>query len=196
MDPRTTRERIIDGTKTVIHTKGFGNATTKEIARVAGVAEGSLYKNFADKFDLIVAAVLEGHVSMAEQLKELIDSKRKESVEKMLVRVARAAIAYFTGALPIVSSVIADPELHSRYRSLGREQKRGPAVAVEVLASYLATAQKEGNLANGYDTDMLAASLLGPCFLYAFTSLFLDQRLLSMDERRFAVQLSASLLAG
>jgi AcrR family transcriptional regulator len=196
MDQQSTRQRIIDGTKTVIHAKGFGNATTKEIARAAGVAEGSIYNNFGDKFDLIVATVLEGHVSMAKQLKALIESKRKESVEKMLVRIARASIAYYTEVLPIVSSVLADPELHNRYRALGREQKRGPAVAVEVLAAYLAEEQEEGNLRATHDCDMLAASLLGPCFLYAFTSLLLDQGLLSMDERRFAVQLSASLLSG
>jgi AcrR family transcriptional regulator len=39
----------------VLRSKGLARATTKEIAREAGCAEGTLYLHFADKLDLVRA---------------------------------------------------------------------------------------------------------------------------------------------
>jgi len=54
-----TRERIIDATERVIQQRGLARVTTKEIARAAGVAEGTLFKYFERKDDLLLAVVEE-----------------------------------------------------------------------------------------------------------------------------------------
>ncbi len=48
-----TRERIIDAARAVMLNKGLVRATTKEIARAAGVSEGTIYNYFANKEELI-----------------------------------------------------------------------------------------------------------------------------------------------
>src|ERR671931_1466122 len=50
-----TRRRLVEAAERVIRAKGLGRATTKEIAREARLAEGTLYLHFADKLDLIRA---------------------------------------------------------------------------------------------------------------------------------------------
>jgi DNA-binding transcriptional regulator YbjK len=50
-----TRQQLLEAATTVFSERGFARATTKEIAKVAGVAEGTIYRHFADKRDLFYA---------------------------------------------------------------------------------------------------------------------------------------------
>jgi AcrR family transcriptional regulator len=47
--------RILDAAATVFAEKGFHQATIREIAQLAGVADGTIYNYFDNKFDLLVA---------------------------------------------------------------------------------------------------------------------------------------------
>lgn len=48
------RNQILDAAATVFAEKGFHRATTKEIAKTAGVSEGTIYNYFANKPDLLI----------------------------------------------------------------------------------------------------------------------------------------------
>ncbi len=52
---RQRAERILEAAATVFARKGFHQATIREIAELADVAEGTIYNYFADKRDLLVA---------------------------------------------------------------------------------------------------------------------------------------------
>jgi len=52
-----TRARILDAALHLISERGYNGATTAEIARRAGVAEGTIYRYFKDKKELFVACV-------------------------------------------------------------------------------------------------------------------------------------------
>ena len=47
-----TRQALIDAALEVFLQRGFARATTREIAQTAGVAEGTIYRHFADKYAL------------------------------------------------------------------------------------------------------------------------------------------------
>jgi AcrR family transcriptional regulator len=51
------RRQILIGASTVFAKKGYHKATTKEIARAAGVAEGTIYNYFNNKRELLLAMV-------------------------------------------------------------------------------------------------------------------------------------------
>ena len=55
----TTRKRLIDATTALVREVGYANVRTRSIAVEAGVAEGTLYRHFADKRSLFYAAVLD-----------------------------------------------------------------------------------------------------------------------------------------
>ncbi len=58
MDRSTdTRERLLAEAQRLFAQRGFGGATTADIARHAGVAEGSIYHHFKDKKALFMACV-------------------------------------------------------------------------------------------------------------------------------------------
>ena len=52
---RQRAERILEAAAAVFARKGFHQATIREIAELADVAEGTIYNYFADKRDLLVA---------------------------------------------------------------------------------------------------------------------------------------------
>ena len=47
-----TRQVLLDAALQVFLQHGFARATTREIAQTAGVAEGTIYRHFADKYEL------------------------------------------------------------------------------------------------------------------------------------------------
>ncbi len=53
---RQRRQQIAQAALEVFSTRGYGEATVREIARRAGVAEGTVYLYFRSKRDLLVAA--------------------------------------------------------------------------------------------------------------------------------------------
>jgi AcrR family transcriptional regulator len=55
---RARREQIVEAATRVFAEKGFRRATTREVARAAGVSEGTIYNYFEDK-DAILLAILD-----------------------------------------------------------------------------------------------------------------------------------------
>ncbi len=55
---RARREQILEAATRVFAAKGFRRATTKEVARAAGVSEGTIYNYFEDK-DALLMAILD-----------------------------------------------------------------------------------------------------------------------------------------
>ena len=55
---RARREQIVEAATRVFAEKGFSRATTREVARVAGISEGTIYNYFEDK-DALLTAILD-----------------------------------------------------------------------------------------------------------------------------------------
>jgi TetR/AcrR family fatty acid metabolism transcriptional regulator len=56
---RARREQIVAAATRVFAEKGFGRATTREVAREAGISEGTIYNYFEGK-DALLMAILDG----------------------------------------------------------------------------------------------------------------------------------------
>jgi TetR/AcrR family fatty acid metabolism transcriptional regulator len=96
--PRTssaqTVRKIVDATLAIAAKKGFEQTTTAEIARRAGVAEGSIYNYFRTKDDLLVHMVAQYASSFLEQLTAEIGSEH--DVLKKIERLISFHIHFFT----------------------------------------------------------------------------------------------------
>lgn len=68
------RQDILAAALTVFTKKGFNGSTTAEIARAAGVAEGTIFRHFATKKELLIAVlkpkVLDGIIYLDKEQKE------------------------------------------------------------------------------------------------------------------------------
>ncbi|WP_141578448.1 TetR/AcrR family transcriptional regulator [Actinomadura sp. WMMA1423] len=122
------RERILAAAVTVIRERGIVAATTKEIARTAGVSEGSLYNHFANKTALFAAALAEVTGTARTAMTGLLGSVGRNTVEENLTRLATEMVRFYGELLPMTGPVLADPELIAWLRD------NGPVKAQEAAA--------------------------------------------------------------
>lgn len=164
----STRERILDAAESVLRTAGYAHATTKEIARLAGFSEATLYKHFPDKTAIFIAVLQERLPSLAKALDELGEG----SLAANLTTVARAALEFYLQSFPISVSVFSSrPFLRAHTESM-RALGTGPDRPLAAVTSYLAMERDRGRVRADADVAAVAALLLGACFQRVFLSQF------------------------
>lgn len=194
MNTRNTRQRILDAAQRLIETGGFTRLTTKEIAREAGCAEGTIFKHFKRKDDLCLAVVLEN----SPKFKATIAQKRagKGTVRGNLEDIALAAIRFCDKLIPLAASLFADAKLLKRHRQALSESGKGPKEVFDLIAAYISQEQQIGRIHREAVPMAVSALLLGPCFYWAFLRQGLGRNLLAMSDTEFAAGLVATLTGG
>jgi AcrR family transcriptional regulator len=188
-----TRERILAAAREVMRGKGLVRATTKEIARAAGLSEGTLYNHFANKEELFLCTLNElpsGFVSLIRGLQERAGT---EAVQSVLEQIARSALDFYGEAIPMGASFFADPELLARHRELLQQRGAGPQRANEAVAAYLRTEQGIGRVRGDADPDAVAYMLLGALYQYIYWRQFLGQQRQPEADNHFVESLLNTL---
>jgi AcrR family transcriptional regulator len=190
-----TRRRLVDAAERVIRDKGLARATTKEIAREAGCAEGTLYLHFADKLDLVRAVHEKFLPSFVEVAAGTAGRAGSRTVRANLVELAEGALSLYRDLLPLGSSMFAAPDLLERYRTLLRARGAGPHRAIEPVVAYLEAEQALGRVPAGADLAAAAVLLLGACHQVVFVEQMVGQGALPLGGSP-AARLVDALLAG
>lgn len=189
------REQILDAAEDVLRARGLARATTKEIARVAGCSEGSLYNHFDNKETLYLAVISERLPEFATLVMALEERAGTRSVRGILEEVVGAAVTFYAESVPMTAAVFATRELLDRHRDGLRSRGAGPHRPLEGLAAYLRREQLLGRIAPDASAEAAAALLLGACHQRGFHAHFLDDAALGTDEH-FIQELVATLLQG
>src|SRR5215831_4714659 len=129
---RGTRQAILDAAQRLIEKEGFVHLTTREIAREARCAEGTLFKHFKQKEDLCLAVVLEN----SPTFKNTIAEKRAGagSVRKNLEEMALAAIRFSEKLVPMAAVLLADAKLLGRHRR-ALPERGGPKDVLDLIGA-------------------------------------------------------------
>ena len=193
------RDRIVAAAIDVITERGIAAATTKEIARTAGVSEGSLYNHFANKTALLGAAMADLAGGIREALMALFAGVGQSSIEDNLARVAREITAFYRRMLPLNGPVLGDPEVLAQLRRDTPEVGAGPARGHQALAGYFAAEQQAGRLPATARPPYLASLLMGACHQYAFLGLMAGQEQieaagLPTDAAEYAREIAAQVM--
>lgn len=131
-----TRARLIEATRDVVREAGYAHASTRAIAKAAGVAEGTIYRHFRDKASLFLAAVMEANAPIIAWVTALPDRAGKSTVEENLADAAVRLASLRDEILPL--------EL--------------------AIAAYLAAEQRLGRVREDVDPREAAGLLLGVLF--------------------------------
>lgn len=92
-----TNKQILEAARQVFLAEGFG-ASTIEIARRAGVSEGSIFKRFSTKEDLFFAAMGEGNTP--QWLRSLETLPGQGDVRENLVAISFRMVEFLREAVP------------------------------------------------------------------------------------------------
>ena len=181
-----SRERILDGAALVMHERGIGGATTREIAKASGVSEAMLYKLFPDKTALFVSVLIERLPPIAVLTAGAEALPAMNPVVDNIQRLIREVLAFYLQSFPIAVSVFSDPELLRRHREAVADLGLGPNAISCSIAQYLNLEQRRGRIGSQVAIDAAAETLVGACLHRAFLTTFAGAGLSSSEVEQFA----------
>ena len=156
----TLRRRIIEAADALIREHGLSGATTREIARAAGCAEGSIYVHFEDKIDLVIAVLVEREPTFA-QLLELPDKAGQATVEVNLVPWVDELLRLMRENQPIFYALLSDRAVFKRFKERLYERETGPVAVYRAAESYVRAEQELGRVDSDVEPGIVAAILVG-----------------------------------
>ena len=112
------KQQILDAALKVFSNKGFAEATTAEIAREAGVAEGTIYKYYRSKRELLVAVVKTFVIT--ESFLNIFEHAGEADYSTFLTAVLNNRMDFIEDTeknrmLFLMSEILRDPELKMIY---------------------------------------------------------------------------------
>ena len=164
----TLRRRIIEATDGLIREHGLAGATTREIARAAGCAEGSIYVHFEDKIDLVIAVVVEREPTFAELL-ELPARAGEATVEANLVPWVEELVGLIRDNQPIFFALMSDRNVFDRFKARVRERQTGLVAVFKAAADYVRAEQELGRVDAQARPEVVATILIGAARDHTFT---------------------------
>jgi len=187
-----TRTQIVTATRKLIEDRGIAHITTKQIAQAAGCAEGTIFRHFERKEDLLLAAVLANFPSFKESLMSITGGSSRERLR----RLGLSLIRFFEQIAPASVAVLSDAELTRRHREIVRERQGGPQRLYMAVTRFIESEQARGAMHPDLSPVHIASALLGPCFFRVFNRLSLGKDALEMTDEEFVAGIVESLWEG
>ena len=147
------RDRLIDAAEICMHAKGIRATTVSEVAEVAGVSRGWLYRHFPDKVTLLGAAIVrlnEAYWSDAHAMLEQVEGLDRQ----MALGIRHARTAYDDPGALLMKLRMEEPEEFAACAGAG-VQGLVPDLA-GFWSRYLVAARDSGDIHP--DTDVAEAS--------------------------------------
>jgi AcrR family transcriptional regulator len=190
-----TRQLILDGAKKVVREKGLAGATTREIARAVGVADGTLYVHFADRIELFLALLRQSLPPMTGPLRELEYRAGRGTVRGNLEGVVRGALGFMQEIVPLAASLFAEPELLRAHQEELQRRNEGPHISMAAVENYIRAEQRLGRVGKRVNPKIVYVLLFGACLHRVFISHFLGHPIGPSDDV-FVKQVVAATMNG
>jgi AcrR family transcriptional regulator len=160
-----TRARLIEATARVVRDVGYAHASTRAIAQAAGVAEGTIYRHFADKGSMFLAAVLDQNRPIIEWVSHLPARAGRDTVAANLTDCLFRLSGLRDQMLPLELALLTDPELAGQQRRLGSGKPDArPVGPPEYITEYVAAEQRLGRVRPDVAPDQVAVVILATLF--------------------------------
>jgi len=189
------RDAVLDATLRVIRERGLARTRTSHIARAAGCSEGSIYRYFSGKSELVRAALHSQLQSLVGVLGDLPTRAGTATVEANLLEVARAALTFYGEGVTLIGCLLADTELLADEREFLASNDVGPHRVAADVAAYLKAEQDLGRVRSDADVEVAGRLLLASCLgegVFRATDAAVD----GADEDRYVRALVGIVLGG
>ena len=181
--PSISNQQILDAARAVFLAHGLAKASTVDIARRAGVSEGSIFNRFPTKDALFRAAMddaqppaftLDRHVGQGD-------------LRQNLIRITVESVHYLNNLLPNLMLRWSERELGPKAKVCTR-----PSEILRAITTFFAAEKALGRV--GGDPPIIARMFMGSVWNYCFMLAVAGHR--SMSVKTFAERLVAGLWQG
>ena len=171
------RAQILDAATTVFAEKGFHRATIKDIARTAGIADGTIYTYFASKTDLLLGIL--NRLNETEQREQQLTPRSDGDFRNFLVTYLRQRISLLWPNAEVFRAVLPEILVNAELRSLYYQQVIAPTI---VLAEKYFQAQIEQGHLRQIDVPLTVRAIPGLILGLLMLQLLGDQQIASRWE--------------
>jgi AcrR family transcriptional regulator len=162
-------ERILEVARRLFLERGI-KATTAEVAREAGVAEGSLFKRWKTKQELFRSAMLAGDEDPI-WIQTLINNTGKGDLVEHLTAAAMQAIDFFRNLMPIMMMSWSNPiGASSELPEHLCQPNSKPVQVIKKLAGFFENEMRHGRMARR-DPEVVARVFVGAMVHFVFVEL-------------------------
>lgn len=185
-----TSQKIIDATMSLIRDKGYVATTTKDIAKLAGVNECTLFRKFKSKKDIALSGV-EQEKWRGNITAEIFDNvvwELKPDLEMFM----RTYMDNITPDFVNLSIGLRAPQL---YEEVAPYIMEIPRVFLTSLTEYLENMNKMGKIPS-MDYSTLSLTIFSATFGYTFLSASFDQRLSPVQREEYITQSVETFING
>lgn len=174
---KDTREKILEAGLMLFSKKGYLGATTKEIAKKAGVAELTLFRHFSSKERLFEEMI--NSYTFLPALKGLLPELKDLDYRDALSVIARKFLERLSERSELIK--IMHAEVHRYPVKVKRIYQNFIGETFRTLASYFRELQGRGILRD-FDPELAARAFLGMFFSYFNASTFAFRRDIDMAD--------------
>lgn len=189
------RDAVIDAASRVIQERGLARTRTSHIARAAGCSEGSIYRYFSGKSELVHEVIRSRLLNMIGTVAQMPMRAGTATVQANLLEAARATFAAYGDSVMLLGGLFADTELLDAERAFLAGHDLGPHAVADNLAAYLKAEQRLGRVRPHADVEVAARLLFASCL---GESMFraIDASVDAADEDRYLRGLVDTVVAG
>lgn len=113
-------ELILTAALKIFEQKGFSAATTSEIAKEAGIAEGTIFRYFKTKKDILTSILIKAIEIMGPQMiskpLEILSNSEGKDEKQVLKEILKERVSFLTKHFPILKTVISEALIHNDIR--------------------------------------------------------------------------------
>ena len=171
-----TRQKIVDAAMLLIRDKGYVATTTKEIARVAGVNECTLFRKFQNKKDIVLQGVnqAEWRANITPEIFQNVKWELQSDLEMFL----RAYMDRMTPDFVNLSIGLRAPQI---YEDTASFIMKVPQAFLASFTEYLKKMYERGKIPKA-DFDALAMTVFSAAFGYTFLSASFGKELSQVEK--------------
>ncbi len=164
------RNQILDAATTVFAEKGFHRATIKDVARAAGIADGTIYTYFSSKTEVLLGILNRLNESTEREMQFALGSE--QDVRAFFKAYVRQRISLIWPNAEVFRAVLPEMLVNAELRDLYYQQVLVPTF--RVAEHYFLAQMEEGQL-HKVDVPLAVRAIAGTVFGLLMTQLLGDE---------------------
>jgi len=171
-------KKILEAAISIISEKEFNAATTSEIARAAGVAEGTIFRYFKTKKDILRGILIHvinllGEPLVLEGVKKILLHSKQKDLRSILKAFLQDRIALIDSLFPMIRILLTEAMYHEDIREALYENVISKALGI--FNVFYEQMLERGLMKKGLDPVVAIRSVIGNIvFLFIYRKFFAD----------------------